>query len=386
MPTICIIKSRKYPLGENDIVDGGTLNAYSIVSELRRRGYDIEVFTRQEAGETDVVRQSGICMYRVPFARSVQRNVLLRDYEEGKSFVEGVLSHEAFKPEKYGCVHTHHWTSGVGIASGISKQTKLIHTPHLLAAEKARHNGLTFPPCVEAAERELLIRANHIIALSKSEKTATLKINGCSKDKIVVAPNGINAGFFELPLFVNSDRRPLSVLFIGRRCRQKGVDVLLDSIEEVVRSGTPVSVRLVGDSYGEREFDKFIEKRTSSAPLTGIVEIVSGVAHDRISSLMRNSFIYVQPSRYESQGVALLEAMAAGRVVIASNLPAIREYIRHGENGYLVDPENSQALADILIELLTNQKQALSLSYAARETARKYSWQSMLQTIMPLFE
>lgn len=384
MTTVCVIKSRKYPLGEKSIVDGGTLNAHVIVSELQRTGCNVEVFTRDEEREQIAVNQSGVRIFRVPFIRSAKRDVLLRDYDEGKSFVEGVISHSAFKPEKYSCIHTHHWTSGVGLASRIPAQTKLIHTPHLLAAEKAHHNRLLLPPCVKAAEQTLLDRANRIIALSKSEAVAVCMIYGCAKRKIIVAPNGVDAAFFELPSLDAGTPHQLSVLSIGRSCRQKGVDILLDAIERIVESGVPTSVRLVGGPYGEPEFDKSIKSRVQQVPLTGIVEQIGEVTHARIPSLLGDSFVYTQPSRYESQGIALLEAMAAGRVIVASDLPAIREYVRHGENGFLVEPENSRALADSLQAIIINSEQALPLAHAARDTARTYTWQHMLQTILPL--
>lgn len=386
MPTVCVIKSRKYPLGEQDVVDGGTLNTHVIVSELRRSGHNIEVFTRDEGNEQRVVHQPGIRVFRVPFIRSVNNNVLLRDYEEGRSFVEGVISHSAFKPEKYACIHAHHWTSGVGLESRIPVQTKFIHTPHLLAAEKAHYNRLLFPSSVKVAEQALLDRANHIIALSRSEAAAIHTRYGCAKRKITVAPNGISTTFFELPSLDDLVPQSLPVLFIGRRCRQKGIDVLLDATERIIESGMPISLRLVGGPYGEPEFDEFFEARVRRTPLAGVIEQTGEVSHDRIPSLLGDSFVYVQPSRYESQGIALLEAMAAGRVVVASDLPAIREYIRHGENGFLVDPENPRVLADTLQTLFTNPEQAVPLAHAARDAVKMYTWQRMLQTVLPLFD
>jgi glycosyltransferase involved in cell wall biosynthesis len=385
MSTICVIKSRKYPLGEKDIVDGGTLNAHTIVSELRCNGYDIEVFTRNEGNEQEVVNQHGLRIFRVPFTRSANSNVLIRDYEEGKSFVEGVISHSEFKPEKYTCIHTHHWTSGVGLEFHIPAQIKLIHTPHLLASEKAHHNKLLFPSYIKEAEQALLDRANHIIVLSKSEEAAVYTTYGCDKQKITLAPNGLSATFFELPALDEESLQSRPILFIGRRCRQKGIDILLDATELIVESGLPISVRLVGGQYGEPEVDKIFEERIQKAPFVGIVEQTGEVTYDRIPALLNDSFVYTQPSRYESQGVALLEAMAAGRVVVASDLPAISEYIRHGENGFLVEPENSCALADTLQKILTNPKEVLPVACAARETAREYTWQRMLKTVLPLF-
>lgn len=386
MPTVCIIKSRKYPLGEKDIIDGGTFNAYVIASELQRSGYNIEVFTRNEGNEQDVISQPGIRIFRVPFIRSANSNVLIRDYEEGKSFVESVISHNEFNPEKYTCIHTHHWTSGVCLESHIPAHTKLIHTPHLLAAEKARYNKLPFPSYVKKAEQTLLGRAKHIIALSKSEKTAMCMTYGCDARKIIIAPNGIDDVFFEIPSLDAKIPHHLSILCIGRSCRQKGIDILLDAAEQVIESGVPISLCLVGGPYGEPEVDKIIKKRVQSAPLSGVVDYIGEVTHNRVLSLLRDSFVYTQPSRYESQGIALLEAMAAGRVVVASDLPAIREYIRHGENGFLVEPENSRALADTLRTILTNPEQVLPLARVARNTARTYTTQRMLQTVIPLFD
>ncbi|MEK9208228.1 MAG: glycosyltransferase, partial [Patescibacteria group bacterium] len=313
MPTVCIIKSRKYPLGEKDIVDGGTFNAHVIASELQRSGYNIEVFTRNEGNEQGVVNQQGIRIFRVPFIRSANSNVLIRDYEEGKSFVESVISHSEFNPEKYTCIHTHHWTSGVGLESHIPAHTKLIHTPHLLAAEKAYYNKLPFPSYVKKAEQTLLGRANHIIALSKSEETAICTIYGCDARKIIIAPNGIDDVFFEIPSLDTKIPHPLFILYIGRSCRQKGIDILLDATERIIESGVPISLRLVGGPYGEPEVDKIIKERVQRAPLSGVVDLIGEVTHNRVPSLLRDSFVYTQPSRYESQGIALLEAMAAGR-------------------------------------------------------------------------
>lgn len=211
------------------------------------------------------------------------------------------------------------------------------------------------------------------------------RIYGCAKRKITIAPNGINTAFFELPSLDKGIPQTLPILFIGRHCRQKGIDILLNAAKLVIKSGVPVHLRLVGGPYGESEFDEFFEERVRKATLAGVVEQIGEVSHDRIPSLLDNSFLYAQPSRYESQGVALLEAMAAGRVVVASDLPAIREYIRHGENGFLVDPENPRAFADILRTILINPERAVPLARAARGAVKMYTWQRMLQTVLPLF-
>lgn len=385
MPTICVI-GRRYPIEEKDISDGGTLNIYVVVHELLRSGYNIEVFTRNEGNGKEVVELPGLRVYRVPFARFTNRNVLIRDYEEGKSFVGGVVAHDGFRPNAYTCIHTHHWTNGVGLESRIQANVRLIHTPHLLASEKAHYNNISFPSDVKRAEQTLLNRANHIIASSESEKVAMCTTYHTQPSKITVAPNGIDDAFFEIPPLGLSAHSTPSVLSVGRICRQKGIDVLLDAAEQIIKSGTLFSLRLVGGNYAEPAIEKIVEERTQKAPLLGAVERLGKITHESVLSLLQDSFIYVQPSRYESQGIALLEAMAAGRAVIASDLPAIREYIKHGENGLLVEPENPQVLTDALHTLLTNPEQSLALGRVARKTAQAYTWQRMMRTIIPLYQ
>lgn len=386
MRNVCIIKSRKYPIEEKDISDGGTLNVYMIARELICQGYHLDIFTRNEGGEEELTELPQMRVLRIPFVRSSSNDVLVRDYEEGKSFVENMVRHKEFKPSKYSCIHTHHWTSGILLESYIGSSIKLIHTPHLLASEKALHNGLALPIYVKLAEKTLIDRAVHVIVFSKSEEMAIRTMYNTHPGKIILAPNGIDDSFFRLPLFDLNTHSIFSVLSVGRICRQKGIDILLDTIEQVIKSGTFLSLRLVGDNYAELDIEKILEERIQKEPLLGVVERIGRVSHNSLLSLLRDSFVYVQPSRYESQGTALLEAMAAGRVVIASDLPAIREYIRHGENGLLIEPENPQALTDALYTVFANPERSLVLGQAARETARLYTWQRMLQAVLPLYK
>jgi glycosyltransferase involved in cell wall biosynthesis len=254
-----------------------------------------------------------------------------------------------------------------------------------LASEKAHHNELFLPEFVRDAEKKLLDRANDIIALSISEKTAMCAEYSIDPNKITIAPNGIDDAFFKIPSLKTGTLCSSAVLFVGRTCRQKGIDVLLDATERLLNSGTIIFLRMIGGKYAEPSVDKSVKERIKKAPLASVVENLGEVTHDVVVSQMRKSFIYVQPSRYESQGIALLEAMASGRIVVASDLPAIREYIRHGENGLLVEPKNAQALADTLSTVFADPDKMISLGHEARKTARAYTWHNMLKIVLSLY-
>lgn len=384
MRRICVIKSRRYPKDLSEVVDGGTLNVHRIVSTLKMLGCEVEVFTRSEAGTPAFIEQDQETIIEVPFRRSRRCETMARDYEEGLSFVNAVVHNKHFDPHKYNIIHIHHWTSGVNLCPFLPYDSQIVFTPHLLAPEKARHNGIQCPPEAEAAERAIVHRSKFVFALSNAEKEAVIGNYGVQAEKVVVAPNGVDRSFFEVPPIAGIKGKTLSLLCIGRICKQKGNDVLLDAAEALLRRNLPVKVTLAGSSYGESEYEQMVYRRIKSPHLIGRVILAGQIAHTQIPRLLSQSSFYVQPSRYESQGVALLEAMAAERIVVASDLPAVREYISHGKNGLLVGPGNGEALADALCEFHSNSKYAENLARSARESARSFTWDNTLDRTISL--
>lgn len=381
---ICLLKSRRYPVTEDDLIDGGSLNVWQIVNELSSRGYLVDVFTRHETEPQVHTSKGSVNIFRVPFVRSSNSNLLMRDYEEGLSFVKGVVRSEHFTPTEYLSIHTHHWTSGIGVQLYFPSECRLVHTPHLLAVEKASHNGVACPVEVVEAEKALFGRATAIFSLSRAETDALTEGYGVPKNKIIETPNGVDPVFFSTPSLCANQEATLSLMSIGRVCRQKGIDILLDAMEHLLTENIPVELKLVGGSYHEPEYEKEIIARVTSPPLCGRVAFIGQVPHSQIATLLSQCAIYVQPSRYESQGIALLEAMASGRAVVASDLPAVREYVTHDKNGVLVPSEDSEALARALIRLYRAPDFAEGLARVGRVRVASFTWEKLFNLTIPL--
>jgi Glycosyltransferase len=308
----------------------------------------------------------------------------MRDYEEGLSFVEGVMSSEHFTPNKYLSIHTHHWTSGIGLPRYLPTECRLLHTPHLLALEKASHNGIPCPSKVSYAETALFSRATAIFSLSRAESNTLRNGYGVPTTKIIETPNGVDSVFFSIPPLCSDQRRTFSLVSVGRICRQKGIDILLDAMEHLLTEDIPVELKLVGGSYNERAYEEEIIARLACPPLCGRVSWVGQVPHSQIPTLLSQCDVYVQPSRYESQGIALLEAMASGRAVVASDLPAIREYLSPEKNGILFPCENSEALAKALVRLYRAPALAEELARVGRTRAAQFTWEKLFNRTLPL--
>lgn len=106
-----------------------------------------------------------------------------------------------------------------------------------------------------------------------------------------------------------------------------------------------------------------------------------------IPELLAISDVFVFPSLYEAQPVALLEAMAAGLPIVASAIPAIQQIARHDKEALLVPPGDAMRLADAIIKLVTEKEYSLALAYAARMRVQKeYSIASTIEAYENLYK
>jgi glycosyltransferase involved in cell wall biosynthesis len=178
----------------------------------------------------------------------------------------------------------------------------------------------------------------------------------------VVVPNALGLQFFE-----PAERHPTSpplLLSIGRVYPDKGFDVLVQATA-ILRAAIPdICVEVVGPSqeaWADHERD-LLELRGA----LGLDQVVTfpGYLADPIPRLL-DATVYVQPSRTESQGVALLEAMALGIPVIASRAGGVPETLGDGAYGVLVPPGDAEALATALAHVLREPDEAAARAAAA---------------------
>jgi glycosyltransferase involved in cell wall biosynthesis len=93
-----------------------------------------------------------------------------------------------------------------------------------------------------------------------------------------------------------------------------------------------------------------------------------------VAQCLGSAAAYVQPTRYESQGVAILEAMAIGLPIITTRIPAVTEFVEQGRNGFLVPPDDAGAVADALVRLARAPSRAAAMSAANHTKAASYDW------------
>ncbi len=212
---------------------------------------------------------------------------------------------------------------------------------------------------------------------------------GGEEKKYVAIPFGVDAdrhvGAGSLKRRDLGLREELAVL--GTVCRlmepKKGLRVLLEAVAQLRKQSAAPGCQLLivgdGPAYGS------LRERAERMGLAPWV-VFAGMRRD-IPSLLPLMDVFVLPSLYEGFGIAILEAMASGRPVVATAVGGIPEVVVHGETGLLVPPGDPVALADALHELLTHPERARALGARGQERAReKFHIETIVRQHEALYE
>jgi glycosyltransferase involved in cell wall biosynthesis len=235
----------------------------------------------------------------------------------------------------------------------------------LFSEWRARRGRPNVSLCPGGIEAKWLLRDRSRVRLALSEVAAgPVAALGLQVDDVVFLP-GPPAWWLELPYTTRPDARTL--LFVGRLEPNKGVWELLALFETLAPRFPELRLRLVGDGP-ERPA---LERRLAASGLTGRVQIVGAVAPEQVLRELRSADLFVFPSHYESWGLALVEAMAAGVPVVASDLPGCREVA--GEAARLVPVYDPAAWADATGQLIADPAERRRLSLAGRERAARFT-------------
>jgi phosphatidylinositol alpha-mannosyltransferase len=198
-----------------------------------------------------------------------------------------------------------------------------------------------------------------------------------------IIPNGVDIEHFSravapLPEFTDGKR---NVLFVGRPEQRKGLKYLIRAFVGVQQALPDTRLIVVGAG----EFGRY-ENAVRKAHLRDVV-FRSYVPFDELPRYHRTAHVFCAPNTgFESQGIVLLEAMAGGLPVVASNIDGFAGVVTHGVEGLLVRPEDPQALADALIALLRDPRRAGAMAAHGIERAQYYSWDRVTQQVLSYYE
>ncbi|MGW4353188.1 glycosyltransferase family 4 protein [Nocardia sp. NPDC004582] len=217
--------------------------------------------------------------------------------------------------------------------------------------------------------------------IAVSELARRWQVEALGGDAVEI-PNGVDVpAFAHAPLLDGYPRPGKSVLFLGRFDEpRKGMEVLLGALPELVRKHPEVEILIVGRGDEDR-------LRREAGEHAGHLRFLGQVTDAEKASAMRSADVYVAPNLGgESFGIVLVEAMAAGTAVVASDLDAFRRVLRDGTAGALVPVGDSGRLAAAISAMLTDDDRREEYIRTANQVVGEYDWPVVAEQILRVYE
>jgi glycosyltransferase involved in cell wall biosynthesis len=207
----------------------------------------------------------------------------------------------------------------------------------------------------------ILAASTKVIAVSESVADHVIRL-GARPEKVVVVPNGVDTDRFR----PTTDRRENSIVFVGRLFSNKGPEDALEAFSQLARRDWQLVY------VGDGPMRGHLQIRASQLGLAGSVQFLG--TRDDVPDLLGKSAIVVRPSLTEGRSLTIMEAMASGACVVASDIVPNRELIQHGVTGILIPVGDRVLLAEALRQLVDDPGRRSDIGLAARRAVLRSSW------------
>jgi glycosyltransferase involved in cell wall biosynthesis len=343
---------------------GGEVSLTQIVDSLRSRGHNVTVACRPNSALHKRMRVSTIDLVPVRFGGDFDPFTIL-------SLTRLMVGRKI----DVVCVHTEKELRVGGMAS------LLAAVPVIVSRE------VDFPLKDTLLNRLFYCKVASVVIANSHATKNTLLISApwLDGEKIHVVWKGVDARLFRLPpsgslreeFHVGEEDSLIG--FVGRLDEQKGLLTLLEAMAILVKQHRSAKLVLAGDGNLRASVQEFLRSRNLDrhAYLAGFRE--------NIPEFLRGIDFLVMPSNWEGFGYAAVEAMAAGKAVIASNVSSLPEIIEDRTTGLLVPPRSPERLADAMVTLVDNPRLRNSMGRAgARKVKNVFSLPTMVENVESL--
>jgi glycosyltransferase involved in cell wall biosynthesis len=259
--------------------------------------------------------------------------------------------------------HTPRTIIHASLAKALLPGTTHIATKHLLTTPQDRKWGLP----IAVYDRFSLYLPDHLVAVSNHMCKQIQSTPAISQRRVTAIPNAIPVEKFFQPGLRHDCRREfgfnsdtIAVGFAGRMEKVKTVDLLLLAYQQVLEKHPHARLLLIGEGSKQFEWQSLASKLGISHSV-----IWAGFRAD-MPRILAGIDIFVQPSVNEGLSLATLEAMAAGKAIIATNVGGTSEIIKNDQTGLLINPGSSESLAVALSDYLDNPEKRYRMANNGR--------------------
>lgn len=232
-------------------------------------------------------------------------------------------------------------------------------------------------------EKRYLQSVDACIFNSRTTRDAASAAGAGAYPTIIARPAGDRLGSvhsFDAITARSREKGPLRLLFLANVLPHKGLHRLIDALAPVSTQVWRLAV--VGSLTMNKPHARKIGARVAACGLSRNIRFLGVQDGPALAAILKTSHLLVLPYSHEAFGIVFLEGMAFGLPAVGSSVGAAREIIRHGENGFLVAPEDSAGLAKAVRDLYADRNRLDAMSLRALETFRMHpGWQDAMEKI-----
>ncbi|MDH7508577.1 MAG: glycosyltransferase family 4 protein [Methanomassiliicoccales archaeon] len=349
--------------------EGIGYHVYNLSKKLIERGHEVAVITRGKL-KIEKMRLDGIDVLKAPFIPLYPFHISIHGYFLNKLFK---------KIEKnFDLVHIHTPLSPI-----VRTTLPIVSTIHGSMVENARAvevvdlKSFGTKILTRIVSYPLIMKLINIsdVVTTVSESVSEELKNYYADNNVIVVGNGIDLTLFSPP---KQKKNENYIFYAGRISYGKG---LFDLFEAAKRVCQRYNIKFM--LAGKGELEGRLREKAKKDGLHDKFLLLGHINQKELVHLYQNATVFVMPSHYEGLPTVLLEAMACGLPVVATDVCGNRDVVNNGKNGLLVPPKSAQKMAEAISMLLEDKDLRIKLGRNARKTVEeKYTWDVVTDNVL----
>jgi glycosyltransferase involved in cell wall biosynthesis len=373
---ICIITSW-YPSKKSPIL-GPFVEHFA--KSLANYGLNVQVITTLEDGDTNLEKKDSLIVHRIK-GKTPFIPIGIFSYVDISSLIAILKIIKKIQPDIIHVQAPNYFSLSAIILLKLLRK-RIVGTIHRAeVADKVSRSIFVL--------RKLALRMfDELICVSNYTKCLAMDA-GAIKEKTSVIYNSCDESYFYLKnkfevrrlLDLPSDKK--IILFVGNLIQRKGTDTLIHSLNDVNERYSNFIAIIVGKGIESQKLESLVNEYH----LTDMVKFLGGISKTELSNYYSAADVFVLPSVSEGHSVAVLEAMASGLPIVASDIQGNKESIEDGKNGFLFETGNKKSLMEKLLILLTDSELHRKMSETClMRYAEKFSTTTQIEKYLKVYQ